>query len=377
MGKKNIVNIVKQESKSKNAKGKATYRARIRESGVKLSRTFQTNAEAQEWALQIKRAIKSGNYMAAQADIVTLEDLINLYIDRVLSKKSQGHRENLLNHFMWWNLNYGRYKLETFNTAVVSSAKEQLLTETIEPRRSRSGNGFHGDRPVRRASSTVRAYLNSLHTVFEVARKEWQIVNINPVSNCSKPRRPKSRERWLTKDERERLYSAAKASESPYIFLLIDISLTTGCRKGELLNLRKRDVSLEKGTITFTVTKSDETRTVPITDLVVQSLARLIGPEVNDEDYVFSSRDGKQPANIDSAWRRIQKLSGLKDFRWHDMRHDFCTRMARNGVSSHRIRAMVGHKTLAMAERYSHVNAGELKDVFDAQNKGYSDKYYD
>ena len=85
------------------------------------------------------------------------------------------------------------------------------------------------------------------------------------MSKVRKPKEPRGRVRFLTEDERERLFAACKVSRSRYLYLIVVLAISTGARRGELLSLRWPDVDLKRNTLTFHETKNGERRAVPCT----------------------------------------------------------------------------------------------------------------
>ncbi len=73
-------------------------------------------------------------------------------------------------------------------------------------------------------------------------------------------------------------------------------------------------------------------------------------------DRVFRSVRG-EPLDNPRAWfEAALEDAKIKDFRWHDLRHTFCSRLAMAGVDIRTIAQLAGHKTLSMAMRYSHLS---------------------
>ena len=76
-----------------------------------------------------------------------------------------------------------------------------------------------------------------------------------------------------------------------------------------------------------------------------------------------------KPIDIRSAWEFAVKKAGIKDFRFHDLRHSCASYLAMNGSSILEIAAVLGHKTLQMAKRYSHLSDSHLSDVVSRMNE--------
>jgi integrase len=110
-------------------------------------------------------------------------------------------------------------------------------------------------------------------------------------------------------------------------------------------------VDLDRRTVRFIDTKNGESRTVPLATVAV--------------DVLRQWRKGRVPAGkvfpyptteIDVAWRAARGKAKLDDVRFHDLRHSAASYLAMSGASLMDIAAILGHKTLAMVKRYSHLS---------------------
>ena len=90
-------------------------------------------------------------------------------------------------------------------------------------------------------------------------------------------------------------------------------------------------------------------------------------------DYLFPRSDGKGPIDIRKAWENAREKAGIIDFRFHDLRHSAASYLAMNGAGQLEIAEVLGHKTLQMVKRYSHLSEDHTRDVVEKMN----DKIFD
>ena len=184
-----------------------------------------------------------------------------------------------------------------------------------------------------------------------------------------KPKEPRGRVRFLTDDERERLLAACKVSRNRYLYLIVVLAISTGARRGELLSLRWSDVDLQRCTLTFHETKNGERRAVPCTGHALDLLKRHAQGRCSGTSLVFPDATGRKPLSIKDAFANSVQRAGIADFRFHDLRHTFASYMAMEGASLLEIATVLGHKTLQMVQRYSHLSQAHTAGIVTRMNK--------
>lgn len=146
---------------------------------------------------------------------------------------------------------------------------------------------------------------------------------------------------------------------------LVIVALNTGLRRGELLGLKWGDVNLTGKILTVTgaSAKSGHTRRVPLNREAMNILtawqARQGKPGASA--LVFPGRDGERMWSISTSWESVMKLAGLKNFRLHDCRHHFASKLVQAGVDLYTVKELLGHSEVAMTERYSHLAPDNLR----------------
>lgn len=140
------------------------------------------------------------------------------------------------------------------------------------------------------------------------------------------------------------------------------ISLNTGLRRGELLQLRWSDVDLSQGLITVrgTTAKSGKTRHVPLNREARAVIERWRQHPERGESYLFELKlpDGQpQPMeNLKGSFNRVLKAAGIEQFSWHCLRHTFASRLVMSGVDLVTVGDLLGHADIKMTMRYSHLS---------------------
>lgn len=176
------------------------------------------------------------------------------------------------------------------------------------------------------------------------------------------------RVRFLADDERERLNAALDDEATPdYIRTLVRLVLGTGMRRGEAFSLRWADVDLAGARITLraATTKTKQTRHVPLNSTLVAMLREWHAQdrEVASMLVVPNPTTGKRLVTIKKGWAGLMKRAEIENFRFHDCRHDFASRLAMAGRPILEIKELLGHSSVTLTERYSHLSAGHLRDA--------------
>ena len=203
-----------------------------------------------------------------------------------------------------------------------------------------------------------------MSSAFGIAVKEWQWIDENPMRRVSKLKEPRGRVRCLTEEERERLLAACKDSVNPHLYMAVVLALSTGARQQEIWGLRWSEVHLDRGLITFTETKNDEFRSVPLEGHARELLLGHSKIRRIDSDLVFPSK--KNPVvrhDFRDPWNKALVVAEVEDFRWHDLRHSCASYLAMNGVPMLTIAEILGHKTLSMVQRYTHLSKEHLTEA--------------
>lgn len=204
------------------------------------------------------------------------------------------------------------------------------------------------------SAASVNHELALLSSVFTMARKN-RLVRENPCLDVKKLEVDNERERYLTDEEESRLF-AQLTSRRSHLRPIVTVALHTGIRRGALLALRWQEVDFTRNVITITKGKSKNKKmyVVPMNETVRAELAAL-RPWSTGCDGVFTNPiTHVSITDIKHGFVNACKDAKVLNFRFHDLRHTFATRLADQGVPQSAIREMLGQTSLRMSQRYTH-----------------------
>jgi len=302
---------------------------------------------AQRYYDKIKGEIAEGRlFRKLPGEKKTFREMMEKYLDEHVSKlKSRraftGYSKNLISFF-------GDYKVSEISPKLINEYKIKRLSDGIKP-------------------SSLNRELATMKKAFNLAMKEWEWVIENPAAKISLERENNKRDRWLTYEEEERLLK-----ESPSdLKEIITLALNTGMRIGEILNLKWKGVDLFRKTITIFESKNNEKRTIPMNNIVFEMLKAKAKVRSINNDIVFSSNVGtlKDERNVRRKFELAVKRAGIEDFRFHDLRHTFATRLVQEGCDFYKVQRLLGHKTPLMTQRYAHHYPESLRDAVNILSK--------
>jgi integrase len=144
---------------------------------------------------------------------------------------------------------------------------------------------------------------------------------------------------------------------------MVLLALNTGMRRGELLSLQWSDVNLAAKLVTVTGVnaKSGHTRRIPLNAEALAVLEGWQGRQERTDGLVFPGADGGRMDNINRSWRGVASAAKLVDFKFHDLRHSFASKLVQAGVDLYTVKELLGHSEIAMTEKYSHLAPDNLR----------------
>lgn len=146
-----------------------------------------------------------------------------------------------------------------------------------------------------------------------------------------------------------------------HLMPLVLVAMNTGLRRGELLGLGWRDVNLPAKllTVTAATAKSQKTRHVPLNAEALDVLTRW-QKQCDPVGLVFAGSAGVRMGSVKKSWAGLTTAAKLADFRFHDLRHDFASKLVTAGVDLNTVRELLGHADIKMTLRYAHLAPDNL-----------------
>lgn len=137
---------------------------------------------------------------------------------------------------------------------------------------------------------------------------------------------------------------------------MVLLTLNTGLRRGELFNptWQEIDFSTDNLTVQGAGAKSAQTRHIPLNQ-EARAVVTAWRAQAYCDRLVFPGKDGNRLDNVRKAWSRVLKEAAIEDFRWHDFRHDFASKLVMRGVPLNTVRELLGHADLSITLRYAHL----------------------
>ncbi len=320
-----------------------SYRVKVRLQGfAPETATFERLTDAKAWASKTESDMKAGRHFGASKRH-TFGELADEYAPQAKDAP----------RLDYWRGIFGPERLDAITPARIAKERDKLLTEGY----TRKDEG----EKMMRSGATVNRYLASLSSCLAHGVKELQWLERNPMERVTKPAESKSRVRFLSDDERAALLTACRPH--PELYLAVVLSLTTGARQAEIMGLHFGQIDFARQVISLEETKNGDRRALPLVGEAFTLLQERAKVRSLTDGRVFPpSGRAKKAESLDlrQPWEKALKEAGIEDFHWHDLRHTAASYLAMSGVSLVEIAKVLGHRTLAMVARYSHLSDGHI-----------------
>ena len=196
------------------------------------------------------------------------------------------------------------------------------------------------------AAATINRFRSLVSLIFRQGMKNDK-VETNPARLTDHRKEDNERTRHLSVGEEEKLRAVVR-EEWPEREPELDIALHTGLRRGSMYRLTWADVDFEHGLVREAKPKRGKTRFLRMNSAALTAFLKLRQAS-NGDDRVF---DIKKPRHW---FEKAVAKAGIVDFRWHDLRHTFASRLTIAGVPLRQVQELMGHGSISMTARYSHL----------------------
>lgn len=296
-------------------------------------------------------SLTKGSEMMEATATPTMADLLDLYCTEYLPTKARTTQIQYRIVFRSLRAEFGALPVTALTPALVRQWRTRLAE--------------------RLAPGTVRRWLDTLSGLLTVAVRDYDWLDANPVRKVPKPPEPPGRVRFLSDLERTALLAACQQSRTPALYPVVLLAVTTGARKNELRFLRWRDIDLERGLLRLAETKNGERRAVPVPQVTREVLRAWRGPQHTEGAWAFPGPAGRGPLNFTKAWYTARRRAGLEDFHFHDLRHTAASYLAMSGATLLEIAEILGHKSVRVTKRYSHLTLAHTATVVERMSQKY------
>lgn len=212
--------------------------------------------------------------------------------------------------------------------------------------------------------ATINRDLSLLSHLFTKAI-EWGHLTEHPMKGGKVKKLPGEtmRERILMPEEESHLLAEASSTLRPIVILALD----TGMRSGEILGLTWDRIDARQGEVLLTQTKNGGYRRLPLTDRA-REILRAKSTSSTPAGRVFTRGNGTPLRSVREAFLGARDRAKLPDLRFHDLRHTFATRLVTGGVDIVTVQRLLGHRTLAMTQRYAHPTSTDMRRAIQTLN---------
>ena len=348
--------------------GKPSYTVSIRIAGYPpVTRTFERKTDAKQWASKTETEIRENiNFPKRKAQKYTIADIIDKFIENELPKKKEKTKSEFIRELNWYKKEIGHYYLSSLTTETLVNCREKLAKRHKEiPIRNKNAKNLEPRLSEKTlTSASINKYMTYMRSVFSYCVNELDILDFNPMAKVKKLSEKNARKRYLELKEIDKLLTACKKADYE-LYLCVLIALLADARKSEIIHLTWGTADLENKMFYFLDTKNGTDRGTPMHEFIYNELvafkARNKVRSLNN-DYIFKTSDGKPKESlIGKLFPKIVKQCGIKDFRFHDLRHTGASWQAMSGISQPITQKILGHKSPVMTDRYSHLRDDSLR----------------
>lgn len=243
----------------------------------------------------------------------------------------------------------GSHRVDKGRMEVIKKEFRNRIADSITPQEI---DRWMASKLSNRAPATVNRYKALLSLTYRLGMANRKVTT-NPARLIRQRTENNARIRWLRSDEENRLRTTL-GEKYPLRLVELDIALNTGMRQGEQYSLVWDNVDFDLRILTVPRSKHGEKRHIPLND---SALAAFLTAQQNSKPgrAVFWNRYGERLRTPRQWFEESIKAAKISNFRWHDLRHTFASRLVMAGVDLRTVQQLMGHKTISMTLRYAHL----------------------
>lgn len=189
----------------------------------------------------------------------------------------------------------------------------------------------------------------------------------NPARGFRQFRQPPHRDRFLSREEAQRLILEVSASGSPMLKFIIPFLLVTGARKSEAIMAEWSHVDFNTRTWMVPISKNGRPRFIPLSDgalILLEKVRAFTLKHHGENKFIFPNMaTGKPYTQIFYPWDVARRKAGLADVRIHDLRHSFASALVNEGMTLYDVKELLGHANIATTQRYAHLSRERLMEA--------------
>lgn len=306
-----------------------TYRVEYMRDGFRVSKSFKLKKDAQKFSASL---LVDDSFSHALTNH-TLNNLTLSHATEMYLQQNTGKDPSKKQRLGYWCNLFG-------NKTVGKVTRQQVRAEL----KAMIASG--------KSPATANRYKASLGALYTYLTAEFDI-DYSPVKGIAQFEENNARTRFLSNAEISLLLSASKESQWERLYLLVLMAITTGARRTELLTLDWTNINLKARTAHIKQSKNGEQRILTLTQDVICELMKF--REHSGFIFPHSKNACGYFKVFDYHWKEALSKAGIIDFRFHDLRHTCASLLAMNGASLVEIAHVLGHKSITMTQRYSHL----------------------
>ena len=265
------------------------------------------------------------------------KDLADMYLENYAKSNKRSWQDDKYRIDAHMNPFFGSYELQKVTPLLIEKYRAERLKAGV-------------------SRSTVNREITIMKKMFNLAI-DWSLTDKNPIVKVKLfSEKDTMKERILTEEE------VRLMAESPeYLKPILIVALNSGMRRGEVLNLKWKQIDISKKLIRVENTKSGKNRVIPVNEYLYQVLLKA-KCENGKSRFVFPNPETELPyTEVKKSFKSACERAGIDDLRFHDLRHTFATRLLESGVDLITVRDLLGHFSVRVTQRYTHSSQEQKK----------------